>query len=233
VTRRRPDTTDKLLEISAKLRRRFRTRDTIKGPVRDEIRSAPPTPGENRKAMRRKVGQLQQQLIERQCFHRLVTVQARYYLATHRLEPQIALMCVAFRLAHEARYPGWGVAEEPRLPASMSAHGVGSMILDALRAGRPAVLPPGPLVDRLNAAMLRNPIDDRERAIVEAAKQRVKVALGRRAHAAALAKGTTTKRSASRKAQALALLRAGHTQVQVAEQLGIDVRTVRRYQRER
>jgi len=230
---RRPDTADKILELLGEGRRRYRTRDTVKGPVIDEIKPAPPAPGENRKAIVRKLAGLDRQLAERQWFHRLVTVQTRYYLATHRLNPQVALMCVVFRLAHEARHLGWGVAEPARLPESMSARGVGSMILNAVRSGKPAVLPPGPLVDRLNAAMVRNPIDDHERAIVQAAKQRVKVRLGRRAHAAALAKGTTTKRSASRKTQALALLKAGHTQAQVADQLGLDVRTVRRYQQER
>lgn len=228
---RRPDTADKILTLRAELRKHYRTRDTVAGPVR-EIESAPPGRGENRKSTVRKLKKLNAHIAERQWFYRLTTIATKQYLATHRIDPRIAVMASWCKAAHEAKYPGWAVTDPPRLPESMSAQGVGSMILRAVQSGKSYVLPPGALVDRLNASMLKHPINEQERAIVKAARGRVRAQLGRRAHAAALEKGTTTKRSANRKLRALALLKS-KTQKQVAEQLGLDVRTIRRYQRER
>lgn len=224
--RRRPDTADKILAVRAELRKRYRVRETVAGPVRQEIASVDKARGENRPSTLRKLKKLNAHLAERQSFYRLVTVATKHYLATGGIDPRIVVLAAWCKAAHEARYPGWAVTDPPRLPESMSAQGVGTMILTALRAGRPAVLPPGPLVDRLNASVLKHPLNELEREIATAARKQVKVRGARRARAAA------TKRGANRKAEALALLAAGKTQKQAAEQLGLDVRTIRRYQRE-
>jgi hypothetical protein len=172
-------------------------------------------------------------LAEHKEFHRLAALAAEQERATGRIDQKIQARQAVLKAAHEAKYPGWPVTEPARLPENMSAQGVGSAILAALRSGRPMMLPPGALVDRLNEGVIRNPITLRERKISQAAKRREKARRARRASAAAAESRTTTRRAAYQKEAALKLLSSGLTQDRVAEQLGLTVRTIRRYQRGR